>query len=309
MNYAEAQGSAGRVELSGEDNIGISSSTEVSVDEYISRFDQPQSAHRNVNTQSDHHVITFPQVFKAEWMKGKRAAPRKIALLAPLPFFLIQGAAMMFYTQTGRGTTTSLWNAWFLFLMPLASVLIASTVANIDVKHQLRTILGNPAPPTHVWLAKNIYSLLLVLFGSILTLIIAALMQGGFSYRGTPLGDQAVAILIMTLADAWIVPVCIALTVRYNVMVGISVPLLGHLAIEIAMWSSSIWYLFLPSFGVASVSRLVGSTPDMVPVSERNPAGAFATGSHTAIGLAIAALCFMMLLVVLGKWFSKREAR
>lgn len=308
MSYAEAQRRASRVELSGEENNGISRSTEVSVDQNISRFDEPQSAHKNVNRQSDHRIITFPQVCKAEWMKGKRAAPRKIALLAPLPFFLIQGAAML-YTQTGRGTTTSLWNAWFLALMPLASVLIASTVANIDVKHQLRTILGNPASLTQVWLAKNIYSLLLVLFGSILMLIIAALMQGGFSYRGTPVSDQTVAILIMTLADAWIVPVCIALTVRYNVMVGISLPLLGHLAIEIAMWSSSIWYIFPPSFGIASVSRLVGSTPDMVPVSKRNPADVFALGSHTAIGLTIATLCFIILLVVLGKWFSKREAR
>ena len=76
----------------------------------------------------------FFSVFRAEVLKGRRGAPRKVALIAPLPFCALGVLSSGVISGTGAtgGVATYLWNFWYVLMMPVAIALICVSVANID---------------------------------------------------------------------------------------------------------------------------------------------------------------------------------
>ena len=72
----------------------------------------------------------FFSVFRAEVLKGRRGAPRKVALIAPLPFCALGVLSSGVISGTGAtgGVATYLWNFWYVLMMPVAiAVLVCST--------------------------------------------------------------------------------------------------------------------------------------------------------------------------------------
>ena len=87
---------------------------------------------------------SFPTVFKAEVLKGRRGAPRKVALIAPLPFCALGVLSSGVIPGTGAigGIATCLWNYWYALMMPVAIALICASIANLDARQKLRPVLG-----------------------------------------------------------------------------------------------------------------------------------------------------------------------
>ena len=98
----------------------------------------------------------FFSVFRAEVLKGRRGAPRKVALIAPLPFCALGVLSSGVISGTGAtgGVATYLWNFWYVLMMPVAIALICVSVANIDARQKLRSVLALPFPPARTWWAK-----------------------------------------------------------------------------------------------------------------------------------------------------------
>ena len=95
----------------------------------------------------------FFSVFRAEVLKGRRGAPRKVALIAPLPFCALGVLSSGVIPGTGAtgGVATYLWNFWYVLMMPVAIALICVSVANIDARQKLRSVLALPfSPGAHV---------------------------------------------------------------------------------------------------------------------------------------------------------------
>lgn len=90
----------------------------------------------------------FFSVFRAEVLKGRRGAPRKVALIAPLPFCALGVLSSGVIPGTGAtgGVATYLWNFWYVLMMPVAIALICVSVANIDARQKLRSVLALPFP-------------------------------------------------------------------------------------------------------------------------------------------------------------------
>ena len=95
----------------------------------------------------------FFSVFRAEVLKGRRGAPRKVALIAPLPFCALGVLSSGVISGTGAtgGVATYLWNFWYVLMMPVAIALICVSVANIDARQKLRSVLALPFPPARTW--------------------------------------------------------------------------------------------------------------------------------------------------------------
>lgn len=248
----------------------------------------------------------FAAVFKAEVLKGHRAAPRKIALVAPLPFCAL---GMLAGGLGGGGAigafATCGWNYWYALMLPIAVALIAASVANIDARQKLRPVLGLPLPPASTWWAKTAYVLVLVFCANLV--VLAASIVTGFLGGNAPSAAAGLATaVLLVVGSAWMVPVGLALTTRFGTLVGIAVPAVLQLGAGIALWSSSLWYLFPPAASLCAVSPLVGVAPSGVPLEAGDPLGVF--GWEAVLGLVIAAALFAVLSVLGARWYARREA-
>ena len=221
----------------------------------------------------------FFSVFRAEVLKGRRGAPRKVALIAPLPFCALGVLSSGVISGTGAtgGVATYLWNFWYVLMMPVAIALICVSVANIDARQKLRSVLALPFPPARTWWAKVCYALAL-----------------------------AFAANILTVASSWMVPAALALTVRFGTLAGIAIPVLLQLGAGIALYSSAAWFAFPPATTLCAVSPLLGVAPSGVPLEAGEALGAF--GWEAVVGIVVAAVLFAVLAWAGATWFSKREA-
>lgn len=98
----------------------------------------------------------FARALRAEVLKGAHAAPRKVTLIAPLPFCalgMMASGALGGEGAGGTGFATYGRNYWYVLMLPVSVVLMSSSVANLDARQGLRPVLGLPMPPARTWWA------------------------------------------------------------------------------------------------------------------------------------------------------------
>lgn len=249
----------------------------------------------------------FFSVFRAEVLKGRRGAPRKVALIAPLPFCALGVLSSGVISGTGAtgGVATYLWNFWYVLMMPVAIALICVSVANIDARQKLRSVLALPFPPARTWWAKVCYALALV-FAANLAVLVCSTALGAMGVDAPGFAEGLAAATILTVASSWMVPAALALTVRFGTLAGIAVPVLLQLGAGIALYSSAAWFAFPPATTLCAVSPLLGVSPSGVPLEAGEALGAF--GWEAVVGIVVAAVLFAVLAWAGATWFSKREA-
>ena len=169
----------------------------------------------------------FFSVFRAEVLKGRRGAPRKVALIAPLPFCALGVLSSGVIPGTGAtgGVATYLWNFWYVLMMPVAIALICVSVANIDARQKLRSVLALPFPPARTWWAKVCYALALA-FAANLAVLVCSTALGAMGVDAPGFAEGLAAATILTVASSWMVPAALALTVRFGTLAGIAIPVL-----------------------------------------------------------------------------------
>lgn len=249
----------------------------------------------------------FAAALRAEALKGRRGAPRKIALFMPLPFCLMGALAGGIGGGGAVGAfSTYGWNWWYALPLPIAIALIATSVANLDARQKLRPVLGLPVPPARTWWAKTAYALSLVFAANLVVLAASILVRAlGGAAPGALAGFATAAML--TAANAWAVPASLALATRFGSLAGIAIPALAQLGLGIGLWTSPWWFLFPPTTALVAVSPLVGVAPSGVPLAPGDALGAF--GWETAAGLFVALALFAALAAAGARWYAGREAR
>lgn len=250
---------------------------------------------------------SFASVFKAEALKGKRGAPRKIALIAPLPFCALGVLASGVIPGTGAvgGIGTTLWNYWYALMMPIAIALVCVSIANVDARQKLRPVLGLPFPPARTWWAKVAYALAVVVGANLVVLAFSTVLTV-LGAEGPSFGQGVATVAILTVASSWMIPVAFVLTMRFGTLAGIVVPSLVQVGMAIALWTSDVWFAFPPATTLCAVSPFIGVAPSGVPLEMSDPLGLF--GVDAVIGVVVAVVVFAVLAVAGAAWFSKREA-
>lgn len=244
---------------------------------------------------------------KAEALKGRRAAPRKIALFAPLPFCALGVLSSGVVPGTGAigGISTCLWNYWYALMMPVAVALVCTSVANIDARQKLRPVLGLPFSPRRIWWAKAGYALALS-FGANLVVLAFSTALTAAGAEGPSLAEGLAAAAVLTAASSWMVPASLALASRFGTLAGIAVPALLQIGAGIALWTSSLWFAFPPAATLCAVAPFTGVAPSGVPLEAGDPLGVF--GWQGAAGIGIAVALFAALAVLGAAWYARREA-
>lgn len=253
-------------------------------------------------------VQAFSATVRAEALKGKRGAARKVALIAPLPFCALGVLASGVLPGMGAigGISTVMWNYWYALMLPIATALMCVSVANLDARQKLRPVLGLPLPPVRTWWAKVVCALGLVLAANLVVLACSCVLTA-LGAEGPTVFEGVATVLVLTLASAWMVPVGLVLTMRFGTLVGIALPALLQLGMGIALWSSGSRYLFPSATALCAAAPFTGVEPSGVPLEPGAALGVF--GWECWAGLAIAALLFGVLAVAGAAWFSKQEAK
>lgn len=250
---------------------------------------------------------SFANAFKAEALKGRHGAPRKVALIAPLPFCALGVLASGVIPGTGAigGISTCMWNYWYALMMPVAIALMCASVANVDARHKLRTVLGLPLPQASTWWAKVAYALALSLGANLVVLAFSTVLTA-LGAQGPSFAEGLATAAVLVLGSSWMVPAALALTLRFGTLAGIVVPALVQIGVGIAMWTSDVWFAFPPATTLCAVSPLTGVAPSGVPLEAGDALGVF--GGEAVVGLMAAVVLFAVLTCAGAAWFSKREA-
>lgn len=246
---------------------------------------------------------------RAEFLKGRRAAPFRVALIAPLPFCLI-GLSIAWATCSAgcQGTvqfSTYGWNYWYVLMLPIAVALLCAAIANEDKHLGMRGVLGLPLPVKNTWWAKVVYALTLTLCANCVVLIVAcvaAAMEGNAAYA---LASVAVP-LVLTVSVAWMVPACLMLTQRFGTLAGIVVPSLLDLVLGVMFASNNLWWALPMSAGMRVASPFIGVAPSGIPLEAGDPM--WAISPQWFLALVLCAAVFVVLAVLGARWYSKREA-
>ena len=246
---------------------------------------------------------------RAEVLKGRRAAPRKVALVAPLPLCLLgllsSGAVPGLGGAGAVGFATYGWNYWYVLILPVSVALMAASVANLDARQALRPVLGLPVAPAHVWWAKVAYVLGLT-FVANLVMLVASCVTSAVGGVAPYLSAAAACAVLLTLAVSWMIPVGLALTTRAGTLAGIAVPLLAQLVLGFAFASGGLWWVLPMSVAMRIATPLLGVAPSGIPLAPGDAMAALDT--IWVLGLLVAIAAGVLLSVAGAAWFSRREA-
>ena len=249
----------------------------------------------------------FGSALRAEALKGAHAAPRKIALIAPLPFCLLGAMVSGLFGggAGGAGFATYGWNWWYVLMLPVSVALITASVANIDARQQLRPVLGLPCPPRNTMLAKVAYVLVLTFVANVVVLAaaIATRLGGG---NAPAIAASVLTAPVLTLTVGWMIPTGLLLTMRLGTLAGIAVPLVAQLALGIALADSGVWWAVPMTAGMRIASPLVGVAPSGIPLAPGDPMGAL--DGAWFLALAVAAIAGTALTALAAAWFDGQEA-
>lgn len=252
--------------------------------------------------------IHLGRILTAEIMKGRSAAPRRMALAFPLVLIIVV-ACFAF----GKHAWLPSWvNYWYVLLLPAMTALISVAVANIDGKQRWRTTLALPAAPVLVWWAKIVYCLLLIGIATLLALGLSALMVAVSGVGGPSLVDFVASALMLVLACSWMIPAGLALTARFGVLIGFGLPYMADLLVSITFWGNQRLWPFLPPASMINLPvPFMKVMPDGVPLEteDNSPIKAALSvfGGQSLTALVACLVWFLLLSVLTGIWFSRKE--
>lgn len=245
---------------------------------------------------------TFLRAIKAETLKTRRTSVRKTTLIMPLVCIALAIAMLLFSGSISAGV----WNWWYSMLLPGMIVIVCSSIANADARLKLQPVLGLSAPLRATWAGKIAYCLFLVFAANLVIcfgIVLASLVFG----LAFDLQANLLAALLLTLANAWLVPLSLALTTRFGTLTGIFAPLLVQLIGGFAMWTTPVWWLCPPSTTLCLMSPVLGILPNGLPLPDGSPLGTFSTESALGLGLSLAV--FAAIALITTRWFARQEAR
>lgn len=233
----------------------------------------------------------------AETQKTRHGSARRVAVLFPLPLVALGLAIGVASGKSGPiGYSTCGWNYWYTLMLPVSVSLQCVSVAGLDSRHSLRSVLGLPLDPSLSWWGKVTTCLLLLLTSNAVVLAGSVVVWAlGGSAPTPPAGIEAA--LILTIGFAWMVPASLLLSLRMGTLAGVAIPSLVQIGGGIALWGSDAWWAFVPSAALRLPSAVLGVEPSGIPVAPQSYATYAINGTWWA-ALALCAVAFVLLSLV-----------
>lgn len=259
--------------------------------------------------------MTAPLIraLRAEQLKSRHAAPKRLAIVMALPFPLL--AFFLVFANPMLGTSFSPWNYWYALMLPVSLSLITACVARADTRLSHRALLSCGMPLDTLWWAKALWCLALSTLANLVVLGIYLLCTWGAAAWGHVTTDpsalaMAGAALTNIVLSAWMIPLGLLLTSRAGMLAGIFIPLVVSIGCGFAWSLVPFWQLLPPVAAMIVPSALIPVLPSGEPMSAASESLAAALGTFgasQAVALAAGIVVFVALTALGAAWFKRSE--
>ncbi|MDR0880377.1 MAG: lantibiotic immunity ABC transporter MutE/EpiE family permease subunit [Clostridioides sp.] len=243
------------------------------------------------------------QIIKSEHLKLKRTFSLKILFLMPV-ITAVVGIILM----TGSYVQTSSYNWWYTMLLQATIAIISSGIVQKDSKIGYRAIMGFPIKPEKIWTGKALTGLILLAFTNFIFLVLMAVIGLVFEPDFT-ITTCILASVIITIAFAWQVPLCMFLTAKIGMFATLLINIvLSFVCIAMLSTKAGLWAVpyAIPGRLMAAVLKI---HPNGIPLE--NIEGAAALGNTNVIlpGIVISVVLCIALILITGAAFKNQEAK
>lgn len=246
-------------------------------------------------------------MLKSELLKYKRTFTKKLILLIPLFFVLyslVIRIAVQDFSNSWKGILNLVFNWWPFIFLPFGMGLFAALVAGQEKKAgNYRALLSKKIPPKLIWFNKvavmGVYSLL-----STIILIISIFISGSLSSSGEiPFFQILSGGFVCWLVSLVLIPIQLWAATWKGVFMSIGVAFVGMIAGVLAA-PSNLWILVPWSWATRLMCPIIGIHPNGTILEAGN---SLLDTSVIWIGIIISIVAFLVITIITGAWFSRRE--
>ena len=197
-------------------------------------------------------------------------------------------------------------NWWPFIFLPLGMGIFSVLVAAQEKKSgNYRALLSHDVSPVFIWFYKiaamAIYSLL-----SSLVLIASVVISGCLTSKGEiPIGQILVGSFVCWLASLALIPIQLWAATWRGVFLSIGVAFAGMIAGVLAA-PSDFWYALPWSWATRLMCPIIGVHPNGTLLEAGNK---LLDTSVIPVGMILSVVLFLVLTMVTGVWFCRREIK
>ena len=126
-------------------------------------------------------------------------------------------------------------------MMPVMLSLASATVANADARMGNRPLLSIGTPLSCAWVAKTAWCLVISLLSILLVFAVYATLSVAVPEGAASIPAMLSAALSLVIANSWMIPATLFLTMRAGMLAGAFVPLAAQLGLSFGWSAVPFW--------------------------------------------------------------------
>lgn len=246
------------------------------------------------------------EYFMSENLKIKNTFLKKLIWLMPLITMAIT------YLLESSAFQCGAYNSWYVIIIPGAASLTLALLGKIDDKMKQKAVLSLPVDLKKVWIAKVLVGIKIIFISSAIIFIgtqLYPIFVGDESKRTISFLAGLFAVLMITIAYAWQVPLYLFLQKKINLFATVMISIFVNFFSSIIA-VKSFWF----------VNPFCYTARTMCPILKILPNGLSAQpGSKTftpeilelwsvPFSIVVSLVLLIIFILITAKWYAKQEA-
>lgn len=241
------------------------------------------------------------KLIHAEHRKLAHTFGKKLPFLVPVLNLLL---ALWLTGGMGKYLPASAWNWWYIMLLPGMMSVFCYLCVKKDKKIKYFHVFTLQIAPGKSWMAKIIYCILGMLFSNLVTFL--GTWVGGILFGTTILPFSGFAgACLLSITYAWSIPLFLFLSDRYGMFASIFSGIILPMASVFTIADGNLWWIIPSSIPIRLMCPVLGILPNGLPVESGSRLG---SGNVILPGMILAMLWFLLLTILTGVWFHRKEA-
>ena len=240
-------------------------------------------------------------IVKAEHQKAKRTM--SIALVWTFPMIVFALAFVLTLGMT-KAYSESVWNWWYTLLLPGMLAIICYLSMMREKKTRYYNLVTLATSKRKLMLGKIIYMGCVILVANTIVFVGASL-GGVLLTTNVPAGGAALAVLVLTIAQLWEIPLFLYLSERFGMVVELLICLVLTVG-GIFFAQTGKWYICVSAIPMRILSPLLHILPNGIRAEADHP---LLDRGVVFPGIFLSIIWFIFATVFFLKWFDKREVK
>lgn len=240
-------------------------------------------------------------IVRAEYRKTKRSMRRRFIWVFPMITF-----ALAFILTLGmkNAYAESVWNWWYTLLLPGMLAIICYLSVTQEKKTNYYNLMTLSTSKRKLIMGKIIYMGCVILASNVI--VFAGASLGGFLLTTrVPLGGAVIAVLLLTAAQLWEIPVFLFLSERFGMIAELLICLVLTVG-GIIIAPTGKWQLLVSAIPMRILCPFLHIMPNGLPTEAGNP---LLDMGVVAPGICLSMLWFVFAAILFLNWFDKREVK